>query len=116
MDVMEHMEEMSTEFPIEFDKNSRMRTPAGVDLFGNKDNDNKTDEDQATTFHRTVAKGSFASHRGRPDLKPVIAALQTQAKKPKESDWMKSVRMMRFMHTTKKDRLFLKAGDPHRLA
>ena len=71
-DVVEHMEEMLDEFPMKFDDDTRMRTPSRADSF-NMDGGEKLDESKEGKFHRTVAKGSFASHRGRPDLKPVTA-------------------------------------------
>ena len=54
----------------------------------------------AANFHTFVAKGLFASTRGRLDSWTVVASMTTRVKEPKESDWQKLVYYMTFMKCT----------------
>ena len=60
-------------------------------------------------FHAFVAKALFAASRGRPDIQVALAFLCTRVKNPTEEDWIKLLRMMRFLHKTQDDVLTLGA-------
>ena len=62
-----------------------------------------------------MAKGLFASHRGRPDLKPVIPVLQTRVKRHTEGDWDKLIRMMKYIQYTRNEVLILGAKSVSRI-
>ena len=61
-------------------------------------------------FHAFVAKGLFASKRGRPDIQPAISFMATRVKAPNEGDWTKLKRLMQFLKTTQDDVLTLKGN------
>ena len=69
--------------------------------------------EMADGFHTYVAKGLFASTRGRPDSHTVVLLMMTRVKEPRESDWEKLLHYMRFMKHTKDAVLTLSADNLH---
>lgn len=64
-------------------------------------------------FHAAVAKALFVCKRARPDMKPADAALCTRVTAPKESNWNKLMRMLKFLNGTRDDALTLAADNLH---
>ena len=62
-------------------------------------------------FHTMVAKGLFLCKRGRPDIQGVIAYLCTRVQAPNEGDWMKLVRMMKYLNGTHSKILRIKCNN-----
>ena len=81
------------------------RSPASENLFCIDESSKRLDPDHAQLFHTTVAKGLFLCKRARPDIMTAIAFLCTRVCEPTEEDWLKLLRMMRYLNGTK--RLFL---------
>ena len=67
IDVVDHIINVLSEFPIKFREILESVTPAGVDLFS-EDSSGKLNEEIRTIFHRTVAQGLFVCKRARPDM------------------------------------------------
>ena len=109
IDVVDYIINVTNKFPVKFREMLENVTPAGVDLFS-EDSGEKLNEEMRTIFHRTVAQGLFVCKRARPDTQPTIAVLCTSVKAPGEKDWNKLVRLMKHLHSTKKDALMLDAG------
>ena len=59
--------------------------------------DKKRDED----YHTCVAKGLFLAKRAIPDIHVTIAVLSTRVVDPNESDWVKLVRLMKYLNGRK---------------
>jgi hypothetical protein len=60
-------------------------------------------------FHTVVAQGLFLCKRACPDVAPAIAFLTTRVQHPTQEDWMKLVKMMRYLKDSAEDLLTLKA-------
>ena len=86
---------------------SRPITLANTGSF-DEDFSKKCEKDKEV-FHKFTAKGSFASKRARQDMAPIVSVSCARVKSPGQSDWNKSVRMMKFSHQTKDDILTLDA-------
>ena len=78
---------------------------ASKNLFRIDESSKQLDPDRAQLFYTTVAKGLFLCKRARPDIMTAIAFLCTRVREPTEEDWLKLLRMMRYLNGTK--RLFL---------
>ena len=106
--MIDYIEGMLKEFPIKFKKNDKALTLATTDMFS-EDTSKKLSEGEREIFHKFVAKGLFASKRARQDIQPIVSVLCTRVKNPGRNDWNKLVRMMKFLHCTKNDKLTLSA-------
>ena len=106
----EYVEKMLEEFPVKFNEDEKQESPAGNDLL-DVGRGELLEDDQREVFHSFVAKGLFLSKRARVDIHPTISVLATRVRKPNESDWKKVVRMMRYLHSTKKWHKTLKADS-----
>jgi hypothetical protein len=62
-------------------------------------------------YHTMVAKSLFLCKPARPDIEPAIAVLCTRVKEPNEADWLKLVRMMKYLNGTRELRLTLSADN-----
>ena len=51
------------------------------------------------------------SKRARPNIQPMTAGLCTRVKEPDETDWSKSMRLMKHLNGTRKRKLALSADD-----
>jgi len=97
----DYVENMLSDFPVKFDENSKQETPAGNDLL-EAGKGKILNEQYRQIFHTTVARGLFLSKRARLDIHPTITILASRVREPRESDWKKCVRMMRYLHNTMK--------------
>ncbi len=86
-------------------------TPAGVNLFKVDPDCPAISEELATVFHNMTAKALFLTKRARPDLSTAVAFLTTRVKKPDEQDWIKLVRMMRYLRGCPELPLILRADS-----
>ena len=112
IDMIDYMEAMVDEFPMNFKPNETAPSPAAGDLFAEGEGDD-LETQRSETFHKFVAKGLFACKRARPDIHPTIAVLSTRVKKPNEDDWMKLHRLLKYINGTRKDKLILSADNLH---
>jgi hypothetical protein len=60
-------------------------------------------------FHTVVAQGLFLCKRARPDISSAIAFLTTRVQHPTREDWMKLVKLMRYLKGMVHDALTLRA-------
>ena len=112
IDMVKYIEDMVDDFSMKLNKTDVERTPAAEDLFAEGKGET-LDKTRAEEFHTVVAKGLFACKRARPDIHPTIAILCTRVQAPKESDWDKLVRLLKYCNGTRKDILILSADDLH---
>ncbi len=112
LDMIKYVENMVDEFSVKFGPDDSVSSPAADDLFA-KGKGSELDPARAQEFHTFVAKGLFACKRARPDIQPTIAALCTRVKSPNTDDWRKLVRLQKYLHCTRKDKLILSADDLH---
>lgn len=113
VDVIDCVEGVLKEFPLQFNKNDKSMTLATTEMF-NEDTSKKLTEKEREIFHKFVAKGLFASKRARQDAQPLMSVLCARVKNPGRNDWNKLVRMMKFLNAAKTDKLTLSADKgPH---
>ncbi len=112
LDMIKCVENMVDEFSVKFGPDDSVSSPAADDLFA-KGKGSELDPARAQEFHTFVAKGLFACKRARPDIQPTIAALCTRVKSPNTDDWRKLVRLQKYLHCARKDKLILSADDLH---
>ena len=98
--MVSYLEKILEEFPEEIV--STKTTPAADHLFKIRDEDEARPlpEEQATTFHRTVAKLVFVQARARRDIQTAVAFLTTRVKNPDEDDWGKLKRVLQYLKGT----------------
>jgi hypothetical protein len=73
-------------------------TPAVSDIFTVDKTSTLLSKHQAEYFYRITARLLFASKRARPDLQVAMAYFCTRVKSPKVSDYVKLVRVIKYMH------------------
>ena len=88
------------------------QTPAAENLFAAGKGPDLS-KNKAQEFHTFVAKALFACKRARPDIGTATIAMTTFVQKPKEDDWGRLVRMMRYLNGTRNDKLIFSADDVH---
>ena len=110
VDMMSHVEDMLNEFLKKPQENETVMMPAADNLFS-KGHGKKFNQECRENFHHTVAKGLFVSKRARPNVQPMTAGLCTRVKEPDETDWSKSMRLMKYLNGTRKRKLALSADD-----
>jgi len=108
IEMCKYVQSMIDTFPVEIKIGSK--TPASEGLFKVNDASPKLNDRRKEQFHTTVAKGLFVSKRARPDICTTIAFLCTLVMNPKEEDWTKLVKLMKFLYATKEDSLRIKFG------
>ena len=106
----DYVDRMIEEFPIKFKESERQETPAGTNLL-EEGKGAKLDKKRHEIFHSYVAKALFLSKRARLDIAPTVAILASRVQSPNLSDWNKLVRMMRYLHSTQKWHLTMRADD-----
>ncbi|CAJ1938572.1 unnamed protein product [Cylindrotheca closterium] len=106
----DYVQRMLDNFSVKFKEDDKQETPAGNNLL-EVGKGNFLDKDQQTEFHRFVVKHLFLTKRARLDMHPTVAILASQVQNPNQSDWHKLVRLMTYMHSTKKWHLTLSADN-----
>ena len=108
--MTKYVKAMVNDFPIRIGEKDTAKTPAPDSLF-NLGTGAKLDAKRAEIFHTFVAKGLFLCKRARPDIQQTISVLCTRVKDPNQADWMKLIRMMKYLNGTKELKLKLRADD-----
>ncbi|KAG7364548.1 reverse transcriptase RNA-dependent DNA polymerase [Nitzschia inconspicua] len=111
IDMSDYIQSMIDTFPSKELEGKSVSLPWNDNLFKVTKGSNKLEKKKAEQFHTTTAQGLFACKRARPDINPVIAFLTTRVKEPTQEDWMKLVRMMKYLLKTKLDSLTLKLSN-----
>ena len=112
IDMIDYVRGMLDDFPYKLGPKDVSPTPAAENLFAAGTGPDLSKE-KAQEFHTFVAKALFACKRARPDIGTATIAMTTRVQKPKEDDWGRLVRMMRYLNGTKNDKLILSADDVH---
>jgi Reverse transcriptase (RNA-dependent DNA polymerase) len=108
LDMKDYIEKMIEEFPETLKESNY---PWNENLFKEDEKAIRLSKERSEMFHKIVAKGLFASKRGRPDILPAITYLCTKVKAPNENDWLKLRKMMEFLKRTRDDVLTLEANS-----
>ena len=109
--MQRYVEEMLGNFSHPNDIRKEVTSPASENLFRIDESSKLLESDRAQSFHTTVAKGLFLCKRARPDIMTAIAFLCTRVREPTEEDWLKLLRLMRYLNGTKQLFLTLSAND-----
>ena len=109
---MQIHEKMWREFSKKYELKSTAPTPANDNLF-KLDDSPKLDQEWKEDFHTYVARGLFASKRGRPNMCLTILVLTTRVHKPNTSNWGKLLCYMQFVKGSKDKKLRLSADNLH---
>uniref|UniRef100_A0A7S1V1J3 Reverse transcriptase Ty1/copia-type domain-containing protein n=1 Tax=Grammatophora oceanica TaxID=210454 RepID=A0A7S1V1J3_9STRA len=110
IDMRRFIRDMITGFPMVLGDKDVAETPAGDNLL-KAGTGPLLDKEKREVFHSTTAKGLFVSKRGRPDILPTTSVLCTRVREPRESDWEKLVRLMKYLNNTKEDVVRLGVDD-----
>jgi Reverse transcriptase (RNA-dependent DNA polymerase) len=105
IDMVDYVNKMINDFQTKYLIGAKVTTPWNENLFKVNESSPGLTKEMAEQFHKTTAQGLFLCKRGRPDVSPVIAYLTTRVKFSNQDDWMKLIRMMKFLKQTTKDRL-----------
>ena len=106
----EYVDRMLEEFPVKFKESEKQDTPASTTLL-EPGKGSILDQKRHEIFHSYVAKCLFLSKRARLDIAPTVAILASRVQEPKQGDWNRLVRLMRYIHSTKGWHLSLSAED-----
>jgi hypothetical protein len=101
--MRKYMKKMVIDFEKKYILNNKAMTPAANDLFANDENSPKIEKEMREDFHHFVARGLFASKRGRPDTGTSISVLTTRVRTPSVDNWNKLVRYMQYVKQTQDD-------------
>jgi len=107
VDMRDYIKTMIVSFPQEDLKGREVKSPWNDNLFKVKEDSPPLSKKKAEQFHTTTAQGLFLSKRGRPDVCISIAYLTTRVRCPNEDDWLKLVRMMKWLIQTINDVLYI---------
>ena len=111
--MIKYLKKILAAFPE--DLLSTSNTPAARHLFTVHD-DAKTEmlsEEEAMSFHHSVAQLLFMCSRSRRDVQLPVAFLTTRVKKPDVHDWGNLKRVMKYLNGTQHMRLTLSAESLH---
>ena len=100
IDMTNYVKDMINCFDENLKDNKISKTPSSNDLFS----DSKgplLDDKRRELFHKIVAKGLFVSKRARLDIHGTISVLCTRVQQPRESDWHKLKRLIKYLNGTK---------------
>jgi hypothetical protein len=86
-------------------------TPAGNNLFTIDENAKELEQKQKEKFHTLVAKLLYISKRVRPDILLAVTFLTTRVQNPRQDDWTKLIRVLRYLRKTKHKGLTLRIGE-----
>ena len=112
IDMIDYVNNMLAEFPMEFKETDVEKTPAGENLL-KAGIGKKLDVKDAEVFHTTVARALYVCKRARLDIQPTIAILCSRVRGPNTADWNKLVRMMKYLNATRNLKHTMKASDLH---
>ena len=109
--MISYVKGMITDFSKYDSSDKTAPTPAGVNLFKVDPNCAIISEELATVYHNMTAKALFLTKRARPNISTAVAFLTTRVKKPDVHDWMKLVRLMKYLKVTPELPLILRADS-----
>ena len=115
MNMVDYVKSMLQNFPEGQLKGAKVASPWTENLFKVAEDSPSLTKEEVEQFHTTTAQGLFLCKRARPDISPAIAYLTTRVRNPNRDDWMKLVRMMKFLKQTSEDVLTLKSDGLKRL-
>jgi hypothetical protein len=115
IDMVDYVESMVKGFPEEEMSGAQVKSPWNENLFKVNQSGPSLSKEMEEPFHTTTYQGLFACKRARPDITPAIAYLTTRVRNPNQDDWMKLMRMMKFLKQTRKDCLTLKSDGSQQL-
>lgn len=115
INIVNYIEPMVNSFPQEDLKGANVVFPLNANLFKVNPNSPAFPMDKVELFHTTTAQGLFSCICKRPDAVPAITFLMTRVRKLNQDDWMKLVRMTKFLQQTKNDCLTLKSDSSRKL-
>jgi hypothetical protein len=75
---------------------AKVTSPWNENLFKVNESSPGLTKEMAEQFHKTTAQGLFLA-RGVDVISPVIAYLTTRVKFSNQDDWMKLIKMMKFL-------------------
>jgi hypothetical protein len=108
--MVKYVNDMLEYFPIKFRNDQVANSPASDKIFQTSVG-KLLEPKRKELFHTMVAKGLFLCKRGRPDIQGAIAYLCTRVQSPNEGDWMKLIRLMKYLNGTISKILRIKADD-----
>jgi hypothetical protein len=109
IDMTKYVDKMIDNMPTKDLEGGRVASPWNDNLFKVNEQSKKLNQEMAEKFHTITAQGLFLCKRGRPDISPAIAYLTTRVNNPNQEDWLKLVRMMKYLKQTRNDKLTLRA-------
>jgi Reverse transcriptase (RNA-dependent DNA polymerase) len=108
IDMIDYVQNMLEGFPQnQIEKASK--TPWNDNLFKVESKSVELSDSERELFHTVVAQGLFLCKRARPDISPAIAFLTTRVQHPTREDWIKLVKLMRYLKGMVHDVLTLRA-------
>ena len=113
IDMTDYVKKMVADFRQEDLRGPKVSTVASENLFKVDNKSPKLDQQDAEDFHSFALKGLFAAKRARPDILQTIGFLCTRTREPTKQDWVKLVRLMKFLQQTPDDKLTLRANGSH---
>ena len=87
-------------------------TPANNDLFKINENSEPLPENKSSEFKTIVAKFLYLAKRVRPDLLLATSFLASRTKDPRDEDYKKLTRLLRYLQGTKSLGIILEANKP----
>ena len=88
-----------------------MSSPASDELFVQIPGDKKLCKKRSEEFHSVTQKLLFIIRRGRPDLETTTAYMCTRVSKSTENDWIKLIRLLKFLKNTQFNKRIMGIDD-----
>ena len=89
----------------------RAKTPASEYLHLVRDTAKKLSPADADLFHSWTAQLAYLSQRGRPDIRTAVAFLSTRVSQPDQDDWLKLIRVFKYLQATRELILRLESDE-----
>ena len=105
------MKSMIEQILEEFPTNETSRTPASAELFQVDEESPPLDDERRERFHSMVAKLLYMAKRARPDILTSVIFLTTRVLKSNEQDWVKLLKVIKYLNGTKELTLHLSADE-----
>ena len=86
IDMIEHLQEMCEDFPVNLKKMRAVSSLAASHLFKVRDNAEKQSKHKAEIFHNMVARGLFVAKKSRGDIHLVTSFSCTRVSEPDTDD------------------------------
>ena len=109
IDMSHYIDKMIQEFPEELPEKTRY--PWNENLFKIDETSPRLCKEKSEIFHTFVMKGMFLSKRARPDVLPGIIFLTTRVKEPNQGDWIKLIKILTYLKTTKDETIKMSADN-----